>query len=124
MTLFRFYGKFLKTPPFNITWEYKMDRFEQLKKAALPILQPYARKIGAFGPWLESPGDSSSQPLFILVSLRQEGDRPPLGLKWFQLEEKINRALGTKVSLHTESQLKGTGLREAASRMRILYEEG
>lgn len=98
------------------------EAMEQLKSVIVPLLRPYVRKIGIIGADFPVKSHSSGD-LSVIVILRPEEDRPPLGLKWFRLEEKLNADLNRKVSLLTESQLSVPGRERAHREMYILYDE-
>ena len=80
------------------------DKFYELREKILPVLLPYVKRVAVFGSFvcgeeiLESDVD-------ILVELKPPGERPPLGLKWYGLEEELSRILGRKVELVSVSAL-------------------
>jgi len=52
-----------------------------------------------------SMGEAAHSDIDVLVTLRSVGQRPPVGLKWFGLEEELTRVLGRKVDLISEKAL-------------------
>jgi hypothetical protein len=63
-------------------------------------LRPYASRIELFGP--EARADSD---IDVLVALRPEEERPPLGLRWFELEAELSERIGRPVQIVTERAL-------------------
>jgi hypothetical protein len=58
------------------------------------------------------------------VDLLPPDERPPLGLKWFRLEEELERILGRKVELVSERAVSPFVRPYAERDMVLLYEEG
>ena len=52
------------------------------------------------------------------------GQRPPVGLKWFGLEEELSKVLGRKVDLISEKALSPYVRPYVQKEMVILYDEG
>lgn len=76
----------------------------QIREAVVPVLRPYASRIELFGS--EARGDATpSSDIDILVTLRPPAYRPPLGLRWFELEQELSDKLGRPVELVTERAL-------------------
>ena len=97
--------------------------FEELAAKILPILQPYKiKRVAIFGSVARGDAEPESD-LDILVSLRPPGERPVIGLKWFELVDTLSRVLGRPVELVTEDGL-SPHIRPYVERdMVILYEE-
>jgi len=81
-----------------------MDRFAELEQKIVPLLRPYAKKIAVFGSFARGD-ETEDSDIDILVDLLPPGERPPLGLKWFGLEEELARILGREVELVSERAL-------------------
>jgi predicted nucleotidyltransferase len=60
----------------------------------------------------------------LLVTLRPEAERPPLGLKWFALEEEVAERLGRPVEMVTERALHPHVRPFIESDRRVLFEDG
>jgi hypothetical protein len=98
------------------------NRFTLLSERVIPILRPYARRISVFGSYARGE-ETPQSDLDLLVELRPIQERPPLGLKWFGLEQELSRLLGREVELVTEEAL-SPYVREFVEDDRIvLYEE-
>ena len=96
--------------------------FQALADKILPILQPYnIKRLALFGSVArgEDRGDSD---IDILVSLRPPGERPVIGLKWFDLVDELSRVLGRPVDLVTEEGLSPYIRPFIQKEMVILYE--
>ena len=101
-----------------------MERFEELRKKILPVLLPYGvKRIALFGSVVRDELTSESD-VDILVELKPPGERPPIGLKWFGLEEELSHILGREVELVSESALSPYVRPYVEKEMVVLYEEG
>jgi len=101
-----------------------MERFEELRKKILPVLLPYGvKRIALFGSVVRDELTQESD-IDILVALKPPGERPPIGLKWFGLEEELSHILGREVELVTESGLSPYIRPYVEKEMVVLYEEG
>lgn len=77
---------------------------EAIRKIIVTTLRPYASRIELFGS--EARGEArENSDIDVLVTLRPEGQRPPLGLHWFELEEELAERLGRPVEIVTERAL-------------------
>ncbi len=100
-----------------------MERFEELRKKILPVLLPYGvKRIALFGSVVRDELTPESD-IDILVALKPPGERPPIGLKWFGLEEELSHILGREVELVTESGLSPYIQPYVEKEMVVLYEE-
>ena len=77
---------------------------EKLQSVLVPALRPYASRIELFGSEARSEAGAGSD-VDVLVQLRPPGQRPPMGLRWFALEEELADQLGRPVELVTERAL-------------------
>ena len=101
-----------------------MEQFEELRKRILPVLLPYGvLRVALFGSVARGE-DTPESDIDILVELKPPDERPPLGLKWFGLEEELGRILGREVELVSESALSPYIRPYVEREMVILYEEG
>ncbi|MDO8589136.1 MAG: nucleotidyltransferase family protein [Armatimonadota bacterium] len=101
-----------------------MARLEELRDKILPILLPYGvKRVAVFGSVARGE-DTPESDIDILVELKDAGERPVIGLKWFALEGNLSRILGHPVELVTPRAL-SPYIRERVSReMVALYDEG
>jgi len=101
-----------------------MERFEELREKILPVLLPWgAKRIALFGSMVRGE-DRPESDIDILVELKEPGDRPPIGLKWFGLEEELGLLLGREVELVSADALSPYIRPYVEAEMVILYEEG
>lgn len=75
-----------------------------LKSVLVEALRPYASRIEFFGSVARNEAEADSE-LDMLVTLRPADDRPPLGLKWFELGRRLSNELRRSVELVTEKAL-------------------
>ena len=100
-----------------------MDRFEELRTQILPILLPWGvKRIALFGSVVRGE-DTPESDVDILVELKPPDERPPIGLKWFGLEEELSHVLGRDVDLVSESALSPYIRPYVEREMVVLYEE-
>lgn len=100
-----------------------MNRLEKLREKVLAILLPYGvRRVAVFGSFARGEQTPDSD-LDLLVTLKPPSQRPPLGLRWFALEEELRRILGCDVELVSEDALSPYVRPYVEKEMIILYEE-
>ena len=80
------------------------DRLRVLREQLLPLLKPYVTRIALYGSVARGE-DRPDSDLDVLVMLKSPGERPPLGLRWFELERMLSERLGRSVELVTEEAL-------------------
>ena len=95
---------------------------DTLEGVLIEILHPYASRIELFGSTARGEASEKSD-LDVLVTLRPTEDRPPLGLKWFELERDLSDALDRPVELVTESALSPHLRPHIESDRLLLYED-
>ena len=101
-----------------------MDRFVDIKEKILPLILPYGvKRVAIFGSFVRGE-DTAQSDIDLLISLKPIGQRPPIGLKWFGLEEELSRILGRKVDLISEKALSPYIRPYVQKEMVILYDEG
>jgi len=101
-----------------------MDRFEELREKILPLLLPWGvKRVALFGSVVRGE-DTSESDVDILVELKPPGERPPIGLKWFGLEQELSHILGHEVDLVSESALSPYIRPYVEKELVVLYEEG
>ena len=100
-----------------------MDRFGELQEKIVLLLRPYARRIAICGSFARGD-EADDSDIDILIDLLPPGERPPLGLKWFGLEEELKRILGREVELVSERAMSRFVRPYAEKDMVLLYEEG
>ena len=82
-----------------------MDRLEQLRDTILPVLLPCGiRRVTVYGSYARGE-ETPESDIDLLVELAPPGDRSPIGLKWFGMEEELERLLGRHVEIVTEDAL-------------------
>jgi hypothetical protein len=77
---------------------------EKLRVVLVPALRPYASRIEIFGSASRSEASAGSD-VDVLIRLRPAEQRPPVGLRWFALEQELADKLGRPVELVTEQAL-------------------
>lgn len=95
---------------------------DAIRDQIVPILQPYASRIEIFGS-VARGDDTPDSDLDILVTLRPDGERPRLGLRWFELEDELAERLGRPVEMVTERVLSRHIRPLIKSDRRVLYED-
>jgi predicted nucleotidyltransferase len=96
---------------------------EQIQEKILPLLQPFGvKRVAVFGSVVRGE-DAPGSDVDILVSLPPPGERPLIGLKWFDLAEQLSIALGRPVDLVTEEGLSPYIRPYVEEEMVILYDE-
>ncbi|MEW5958461.1 MAG: nucleotidyltransferase family protein [Chloroflexota bacterium] len=79
--------------------------FQELSEKIIPVLRPYkVKRVALFGSVVRGE-DAPGSDLDILVTLRPPGERPVIGLKWFDLVEELSLILERPVDLVTEDGL-------------------
>jgi len=101
-----------------------MEQFEELREKILSVLLPWGvKRVALFGSVVRGE-DTPESDIDILVELKPPGERPPIGLKWFGLEQELSHILGREVELVSESAL-SPYIRPYVEKERVvLYEEG
>lgn len=96
----------------------------QLREMVLPMLLPLGvTRVAVFGSVARGE-DTSESDVDILVDLKDYGKRPPIGLRWFQVEHDLGQVLGREVELVSRTAL-SPYIRESVEReMVVLYDEG
>lgn len=93
-----------------------------LRDVLVTALRPYASRIELFGS--EARGDAApTSDVDVLVTLRPPEERPPLGLRWFELEQELSEQLGRPVELVTERALSSHLRPHVAADRVTLYED-
>ena len=101
-----------------------MERLEELREKILPVLLPWGvKRVALFGSLVRGE-DTPESDIDILVELKPPGERPPIGLKWFGLEQELSHILGREVELVSESALSPYIRPYVEKEMVVLYEEG
>lgn len=101
-----------------------MDKFDELREKILPVLLPYGVKsVAVFGSIVRGE-DTLESDIDILVELKQPSERPPIGLRWFGLEQELEQILERKVDLVSQAALSPYIQPYVEKEMVLLYEEG
>jgi predicted nucleotidyltransferase len=99
------------------------SELEELREKILLVLEPYeVKRVAVFGSVIRNE-DAPGSDLDILVSLPPPGERPVIGLKWFDLVEELSVALERPVDLVTEEGLSPYVRPYVEEEMVILYEK-
>lgn len=80
------------------------NEMEALQSVLVPALRPYASRIEVFGSMARGEAGAGSD-VDVLIRLRPSEERPPVGLRWFALEQELADRLGRPVELVTERAL-------------------
>ncbi len=101
-----------------------MDKFDELREKILPVLLPYGMKsVAVFGSVVRGE-DTLESDIDILVELKPPSERPPIGLRWFGLEQELEQILERKVDLVSQAALSPYIQPYVEKEMILLYEEG
>ena len=95
---------------------------ETIRDVVVPLLRPYVSRIEIFGSVARGEARADSD-IDILVHLRPENERPPLGLRWFEIEDELADRLGRPVELVTERALSRHIRPLIESDRRVVYED-
>ncbi|MEP7199693.1 MAG: nucleotidyltransferase family protein [Chloroflexota bacterium] len=99
------------------------EKLDELREKILPVLMPCGvKRVWLFGSVARGE-DTPNSDVDILVELKPIGQRPPLGLKWFGLEDDLRQAIGRNVDLVSESALSPYVRPYVESDKVMLYEE-
>ena len=94
-----------------------------LREKILSVLLPYqVKRVAVFGSVVRGE-DTSGSDLDILVALPPPGERPVIGLKWFELIEELSAVLERPVDLATEDGLSPYIRPYIEKEMVVLYEQ-
>ena len=83
----------------------------------------HIRRLALFGSALRDDFRADSD-IDILIELKEHGQRPPLGLKWFGLEADLSRLLNREVELVSARALSPYIRPYVEKEMVVIYEEG
>ena len=101
-----------------------MDKFDDIRKKALPLLKPYISRMAVFGSIVRGEATPNSD-IDLLISLKPSNKRPKLGLfKLMEIEENLQKTLGREVDLVTEDGLSPYVHPYVEKEKVIIYEEG
>jgi predicted nucleotidyltransferase len=96
---------------------------QELHDKILPVLRPYqVERVAVFGSVVRGE-DTPDSDLDILVTLKPPGERPPIGLKWFDLVDELSRVLERPIDLVTDDGLSPYIRPYVEREMVVLYEE-
>lgn len=109
-------------PVANLTYMSTPSEIDAIREAAVEVLLPYVDRIALFGSVARGEAGPTSD-VDLLVRLRPPPDRPPLGLRWFELERILAERLGRKVDLATEKSISRHVRPYIEQDLRVLYEE-
>jgi|WetSurSiteA1Bulk_404760.scaffolds.fasta_scaffold209257_2 uncharacterized protein len=100
------------------------DKFVEIRNKILPLILPYGvERVAVFGSFVRGE-ESAQSDIDLLITLKPIGQRPPVGLKWFGLEEELSKILGRRVDLISEKALSPYIRPYVQKEMVILYDEG
>ena len=96
---------------------------KSLREKILSVLLPYkVKRVAVFGSVVRGE-DAPGSDLDILIALPPPGERPVIGLKWFELVEELSAVLERPVDLVTEDGLSPYMRPYIEREMVILYEQ-
>ena len=95
---------------------------ERLRDIVVSALRPYASRIAVFGSWARGEAGAESD-VDVLITLRPPDRRPPMGLRWFELEQELSEQLGRPVELVIENALSQHLQPHVEADRVVLYEE-
>ncbi len=95
---------------------------EEIKKIIIQILKPFGvSRIALFGSFAREQGEFND--IDILVSFPDLKNRKVIGLKWFVLDQELEKILGVPVDLVTEASL-NRHLRSIIQKdLKVIYEK-
>ena len=101
-----------------------MDRFDELRDAVLPLLEPFGlKRLAVFGSYARGDEEPGSD-----IDLLVEFEDPPrqrLGLfQWVRLEREMGERLGRKVDMGSFDTLKPRVRPYVEKDLKVLHEEG
>jgi predicted nucleotidyltransferase len=97
--------------------------FRSLREKILSVLAPYnVKRVAVFGSVVRGE-DTPGSDIDILVALPPPGERPVIGLKWFELIEELSAVLDRSVDLVTEDGLSPYIRPYIENEMVVLYEQ-
>jgi uncharacterized protein len=78
---------------------------EDMRRKILPILLPYGlERVAVFGSYARGEEQPESD-IDLLVKFKPPSERPPIGLKWYSLENELARVLGRRTEMVSEDAL-------------------
>ena len=96
---------------------------EQIRDKILPVLAPYrVTRVAIFGSVVRGE-DAPDSDLDLLIALPPPGERPVIGLRWFDLVDELSTAVGRPVDLVTEDGLSPYIRPYVEEQMVVLYEQ-
>lgn len=96
---------------------------EEIKKVIIDLLKPHGvRRIALFGSFARREERPDSD-VDVLVSFSKQPDFPPIGLKWFTLDQEISQRIGRAVDLVTEDSLPAALRPEIERDLEVIYEQ-
>ncbi|MCL5103060.1 MAG: nucleotidyltransferase family protein [Armatimonadetes bacterium] len=100
-----------------------MTRLEELREKVLPVLLPWGvKRVAVFGS-VSRGEETPESDIDILVELKEPGQRPVIGLKWFGLEQELSRVLGRAVDLVSAAGLSPYARESVQRDMVVIYDE-
>jgi|SRR5919108_6161851 predicted nucleotidyltransferase len=101
-----------------------MDKFDEIRRKAIPILKPYINRLAVFGSTVRGEATAKSD-LDLLIRLKPSDKRPKLGLfKLMEIEDALTKKLGQQIDLVTEDSLSPYARPYVEEEKIIIYEEG
>lgn len=98
-------------------------RFTELRDTVVPVLRPFGlKRLAVFGSYARGE-ESSFSDIDLLVTFSPRGERPPIGLKWFTLEQRLTEMLGHPVEMVSEEAL-SPHIKPSVDREKVLLYEG
>jgi uncharacterized protein len=100
-----------------------MDRFDELRDAVVPLLEPYGlKRLAVFGSYAR--GDEGPESDIDLLVEFEDPPKQRLGLfQWFGLEREMGQRLGREVDLVDAGTLKPRVRPHVEKDLRVVYDE-
>lgn len=100
----------------------RSPELQELQQIVVPMLKPYVDRIAVFGSMARGDATETSD-IDLLVDLKPADRRPPLGLKWFGMEQELSTRLGREVELISHDCLSPYIRFRAEQEMIVFYDE-
>ncbi len=101
-----------------------MDKFDEIRKQAVPLLKPYISRLAVFGSYRRGETTETSD-IDLLITLKPSNARPRLSFfKLMEIEDNLRKRLGRPVDLVSEDSVSPYILPYIEKDKVVLYEEG
>jgi len=116
-------GKDSFKPFYSLIRSFEMTEKEMITKVVIETLAPLGViRIAFFGSFVRQDFNPQSD-IDILVWLPSLGKRKTIGLRWFSLDQEIEKKIGRTVDIVTESSLNKFLREQIKKDIEIIYEK-